>query len=886
MGKQVPRLTLVGKDNSLERGLGISEGLNFVAVEELGTAEAKRIERMLKTVCQRAGLIAVALTSRSWDNRPVVVLADEDGPTIIRCIGPEAAANSSLNSRVREVLERLSRFPDLAGGMLDWGIFEDQIWFRRNLVNATLAHNLSAQGTFKPDELSGFLERCIDTLSDWHSHGVIHGHITTSNIVVRGEAITFLDAAVAAAVVQAAKKTAASDLNSYAPEVPGSATLDYSTDVFGLGQVLRRILVSMKKNYQLSEHREAMERVLERYSPLVESMLETDPQKRPTLSEVRAFQKQVEKPAVKAEQRKESALKGKSLTTGRVVQPGENREREAQRAVPPRKSSSGVHTKPETPLYEEDAPRTDDDEFSLDSWHNGAAKEETGEESYFDFESGAFVGAKAEEESREPAPRTPKRTSPKQEPSFWTFSLILGFILLGIWYYMRGARPDEELTIYTPNELLVLWESKIPSKMSRVAEIAVAADSQENLASDLIVRSVNNGDPLPGGVDSGLLRVAFNSKWEMELTLEDRRMALALGLAGLLREKLPHDLGPLDQRHPGIILGVTASAGENVKRVLKNVPAQTLSRLAPPFGPAFTKLLQGRTDVNCADQSVMLLARLSTHGVEKSQDLAAFLAPNPNVNLHALALMYSTQNDLAKQALDVLLNHPNIVLDYPEVVWGREWKLADWHELEPGDQLFVLAGVQPSEAVSAANVGKLFMHPSATMRAYAIEQALDRIKFNHPGTFETMQLIKSQPDILTPEQLFRLAEILENPAKALTEERLQKWLESGPSLKVVTALLLSTTTAREASPIDPWLAMHLRSSNWDGDVLALRKLSSHPNDYTRVYAYQQIFKMKDGDTARTFLRAALSKERNAEFKQQLEQMITILGRNAGAKPVE
>ena len=80
VAKQSPNLKLVSKDETaaLEKGLGISSGLDFVAIAELGGAEAKRVERLISEVCPRAGVIAVARATLPWDVRPVVVLAGED----------------------------------------------------------------------------------------------------------------------------------------------------------------------------------------------------------------------------------------------------------------------------------------------------------------------------------------------------------------------------------------------------------------------------------------------------------------------------------------------------------------------------------------------------------------------------------------------------------------------------------------------------------------------------------------------------------------------------------------------------------------------------------------------------------------------------------------
>jgi hypothetical protein len=234
--------------------------------------------------------------------------------------------------------------------------------------------------------------------------------------------------------------------------------------------------------------------------------------------------------------------------------------------------------------------------------------------------------------------------------------------------------------------------------------------------------------------------------------------------------------------------------------------------------------------------------------------------------------MFSQNNYAAKMVLEQLLNHPNIVLNHNEIVWARSWDLMGWQELEPSDQLFVLAGAPPAELVKTENIAKLFLHPNPDLRAYAIDQALNRVKFNHPGAVAILGMLKATPEMLNSEQLARLAALLQDPAEA-DEKKIQALLVTEPPVEVVAQLLLSTRAQSTSSSLDTWAAMYLNSKDWKPGITELRNLSMHPDKYTRLFAYNHILQLDDEKTARVFLETALSQEQDPEYRERLELMI-------------
>jgi hypothetical protein len=237
--------------------------------------------------------------------------------------------------------------------------------------------------------------------------------------------------------------------------------------------------------------------------------------------------------------------------------------------------------------------------------------------------------------------------------------------------------------------------------------------------------------------------------------------------------------------------------------------------------------------------------------------------------------MFSYNNGLSNSLLQVLLKHPNLSIDIPSIKWAKDWDLLSWKELEAGDQLFVLAGVPPAATVSPENLGKMFAHPSPAIRAYAIGKALDRIHMAHPGAFDVFRMIQNDPAILTPRQTVELAHLLERP-DTLQMSTIQSWLETKPPLQIVAPLLLATAGQAKSTPLDTAFAVYLKENKWKPELGILRKLSQHPDDYTRLFAYNELYLMDDKETSREFLQAASRRENNPANKAQLQQMLDDL----------
>jgi len=1028
----------------------LSNGFELFSVDSLDPQQRGRVESFVKSIAPKAGLVAVGKGYFDWDLRPVIALAQEEGPSVIRLLGPEVSKNKEALATVRHTFESLQKHGSLNADFRQWGEYQGQLWFRRELSKDTLFSRLSGEVDLTINEAETIIRSLVEEIALWHKKGVIHGHISHSNIVVTpAHGVVMLDAAAGAALLCSIKNPEILEYKFAAPEVIERGALSDRADLYGLGLVIQKLVNELKKKYKQDpanqeslvafgafnslagkltvkdpfkrisiqnlvkevakikiplpkevlkveanadfaigienhEHKTALEdpspfeQLLGEPEPVKTQIRERTPKKKefnpkalasPVVSKKQGLvfnpkqgkppvkqnakprnnepqnkrtenkkpEQQIEKTAVKQTVRKNPIKAAGFRNKPAKNEPVENKSAE----------NSAVTKEPIEKLLENEAvkketikkapvekPASSEDDFSLDDLLSFDSSEDVSksdkktkakskpepvennitEEAVFDPFDGAFE--EFEKTTNKQAAEKQAAIDEKKEDTFDPFAgafiddedvsldfdekpkfkklnrksassnsnniavylLIVGCLLLGIWYFFRGIDTVETVEYSVP-EIRAAWDSKIPSRMLTVAELAVDSEVENKLVQDIVVSSAKNGRKLPAAVNTSLLRVAFHDRWEMELNSEDRRFAVALGLAGLLRNKMPTDLGMLTERHPGVILAITASAGKNTRKILEKIPALSLANLAPPFGPAFQKLVESNESLSCADESVHLLARFGTKGIQgiDSQDVIEYLAKDSSIRLQALSLMVSYDDLAARKMLDVLLNNPNTNFKSAESAWAKVWELKTWPNIDAADKLFILAGIPPASKVSLQHLRTLFSHPSDIMRSYAISQAKTRLTFKHPGAEAVFAMLGNNSSLLSGEQLLRLGQILEAPLK-VSEQKIKGWLETNPPVEVVSALLLSRSNSNEINKTDTWFAYYLKNAEWSPNKEQLKSMILHPDRYTRLYTYTEIQKRVTEETidateALHLFQNALANEKDPEYQEQLQLMI-------------
>lgn len=1064
--KQLPKLTLVTKSDapsSEGESNRRAEAFELVSLGDLTPGDQSAVQRLVNDTCPRATILAVARTPRAWDLRPVVAKAGEDGPSVIRSLAKDLKGAAHLNARVRETFDRLNMYPDLSSMTLDWGFLNGNLWYRRPLVEQTLAHLLAAKQSLSEEQTLRVAFDIVDAVSAWHNRGVVHGHLVSSNVFIGADRrISLLDPAVGLALNQALRAAADYDTNSFAPEVVDGQTVAYSSDVYGLGLVFRRLFLALSTRYQFEKNREQLEASLRPYIDLSAAMLERDPLRRPSLEQVyrlvgeaagrldpslvRAKKEgstiTVTKPAankpregavppVESEQSERQVVakqparagvgpfprpgqlakpqQGKLIRTGKSEAGAPAAAMEATNTAPSESlagSGSRIKVTKEEPAAVEriEVFKREDEPLGAGTYptmqptggqpagYQGPEYQQPVMQANYNpqYVGGAspygvqqavpvavntqysppppfmqqpippqgyaaghpmgmphpvqagpyapppypgqpyaqqpYVGqlpphlapspygaAPVYQPVHQGAPYVPlgyahpdstpgglpegnyhrinlmKSEPRRSEGSIMPMLFFFGLCLVALYVYRSGRTdqlplvgdwlngPQATTDAVTDAEIKAAWEGGMPSRMIPVAEAALQKDSPSIAAETVIVRSVRNGERALPGVDVELLRVAFQTEWEADLKPSDRRVALALGLAGLLKERLPQDLEGFDRLHPGVLFALTANAGKNTTRILSSIPAKIMTVLPPPYGPAFTELLDGSASLSCGDPGVQQLARIMTRGDAGIEELSTFLGEDADKRLRALAMFASFDNRFSRAVLAILLGLPQLSTDHPLLKWANGAELTKWSELPSADQIFVVAGMPPAATPSGENLIKLLNHPAATLRSYAIEKSIDRLKMLHPGAKEVFSLIKQNPALLGADQTKELAQMLKDPAQ-VSLEQVMAWTKNDPPVTVVAPLLLASHKAKEATPVDVGFAKYLKDKKWVPDLNQLKILATHPDTYTRLFAYDQIYALKDAETARDFLSIAITREQDPQNKKLLEQMILDLNR--------
>lgn len=862
MVKNFPHLRLIkGEGAELDEG---ASSFSLLALAELSLPQQRRVERAVAQICPSATLLGVQVTARSWDLRPVILLSPEAAPSVIRFFGPEVTLSLRIAESIRGNLALLQQQEELSAicKIVEWGELEDQLWYRRMLVDTTLVDYQSELNKLGAQKAIAIAQRLINLLEVLHEHKLVHGHLGGANIAFTpsGE-LALLDPFIASAVIEANHVLGLGAFppgylrESFAPEILRRSPDPRAHDIFGLGLVFKDLFYTPTQE-QLKRPDLARNRFLAMVQDLVGSMCDESSTRRPTLLQIR-----------------------QSLELGYLYDPQERQEH-GRKTAP----TKGVPPKRQVRIRR---PTTERQHLEL-------GLDILVEEKAISTEaSTTLLEGKQATKAAEPAsslaaeiPATPQVVHPVQPqaaavsvpltspyllqlitPQRVVAALAIIFVLsfFGRFWLFRS-------TSLMPEELRSLWFSKTPSLMAQVADEAVKKGEGENQAAELVINSALRGDELGATLDTLMLRTAFDDRWRQQLSSSDERLALAWGLRQL-QPKIPNDISDLVSIHPGVVLGMAAGSGGEA--FLSKLPATLLRQLPPPLGLAFEEITKINPQQSCAAADIRTLAHLGTRGVEDVIGFNNFIQSETPTKLRALAKLFSQDEPSASRVLTLLLDSPNLLVDHPLIRWGRAFDLLNWKEMMASDKLILLAGMNPAKPLTTARLATLFGHPVTALRALAIKGALDQIRFAHPAAIGVLSRLAKDPDALTPQQTFRLANILEAPAKQKMET-INNWLESQPPIELIEELLIASTSESLATKLDVMLLGYLESKGWHPNLSVLRKLSAHPEDSVRIFSYNRIFELSDHETARLILADSFKREKNEDLRKQLRFMLASL----------
>ena len=841
--KQSPKLSVVSTDRSQGGGAG-GVAYEFVTPESLSTKDRERLEGQLREAGLSQKIIAVHRSKNGVSIRPVIVTDAVPEPSIVRFIGREVRGSNHLLARQQDYLMRLSDAEVSSG--FDWGGKGELLWFSRPIYRNNLSDLLSEFQQLQPEQAVRLIQNLVQEVESLHRQGVVHGHINVSNVAVVETtadplALALVDVGAGLISFQAGFNREHYRIDSFGPEVARGDQSVFSTDLYSTGLVMRTILARVDQT----------SREYDLIAPLIllsRRLTNNDPTERGTLREVTAETRSI-------------------LST---LTAGNSAAESAQPTEQPVKLEQGKILSRRTTKQDE-----------LFDPRSEIAPPQIKRPVHVPFEESTSSIAPVEQQQPLTVSKN-KSIDSRSNSSSSLLWLVMAVALAGLFYYRtQYVIVDEPIQIARDtseqNSYSAAWLSFIPSRMLEVAERAVSSQPDQaatrKIAESVIVASVRAGDIPLTGANSTLIRTAFNEAWELELTADDRRAALALGLGGLLKGKFPTDLKPLDSLHPGVLLALvsTINDSESAREHLSDIPAAILTRLPAPYGIAFRKLIQEQPDITCGNQAVELLARIGVRGPTQD-DLSKYLVENSEDRAQALAMITSRSSELSEKTLNILLSQPQLLSSIP---WARAFKINEWVEVPASQKLLIAVGMIPSVSLSADRLGKLLGHPSPVIRGYAAGQLKELVHFEHPGAVVVLEKIRLNGAITTPEQLVGLARILAMKAP-YDLQFLNRWMQLNPDPTIMSALLIATSKNKSASALDTALVAALQKSSWSADIEELRRLSQHPDRNARLYAFGQIYKLNDREVARDLLEFALGDEKDEQCRTSLTEMLNAL----------
>ena len=478
-------------------------------------------------------------------------------------------------------------------------------------------------------------------------------------------------------------------------------------------------------------------------------------------------------------------------------------------------------------------------------------------------------------EDSEPTPIRVIDTAQKRSSSPAKLLLMVVSLLIGIFLYHYLS--EESLESYSPEELSEMWSSPMRSRSEIVVRLALTnGNPLSQKAQSIIVESVLAGKKVSSPIDSQLIKVGYDPRWEGRLSPGDREAILVYASLPVAKNFRNFSLPQLsDNLNSVVLLALTAVLGEREQSSLSKFPIRLLFDLPAPNGGAFEALANIRPNLTCGDVETRLLAQIVAFGVSATDSVFEFLEDGSVQKLAVLGGLFIGDDKLSGDFLHTVLNHPNHRLTSEIAVWATKRGIIAWGDVSNSDKLRILSGQFPNGQVSPKVVALLFEHPEPKVRREAIAKAINEIHFAHPASVSILNSLAKDPSQLTPSQTIYLAQVLQEP-NLEDRARLKKWLESSPPVPMLEEMLIATGKERKATVLDREILIHLREVNWKPTVEQLMRLVFHPEPLTRLYSYGQIFLLQDKALALKMLTEARKRETDSDFNRVLDVNIAQL----------
>ena len=852
----------------------------IIPVESLDSTQRQLVDNYIKRSSINGALVGAVVGHSTWNIKPLIL--SQGTLSVLRFSDPFLAGQEDLfKALVQHRAKRQSS--NFLQKVLGSGVSGNQVWCLRNFFQTTLG-DLIIKNQLIPEKQLGIAADLIELVVSLEREGVVHGHLSFSNITVEDDQALIFDHAFAAF-----SKDLQREVEDLAPELRKGAKLETVADIFGLGLILRKLLVGKTS----AEDQQ-----------LIEKMLSSNPFERPSPIKVQEhFSRSIKEKL--NDQDFEQAFKPSEIRMGRIIdqQEIEKENNYQSQADLENKEVVELHLIPRKRKTTQIAMQSEQSIDEKIQWLEGTVSlnSELIEKIKAEIigESDQTVVPESDQSQIKPEPDLLTEFKPAEiEPPVKSsndltnvrarkvnlsgavkkasivFFTLLFIVLLGLAAkkFFKNTNGKDLPTVssklarvkiqYPKIPLNVFWNSKLPSKMKEVVLRAYNGNSEAEL---LIVNDILAGSN-PPQVDYELIRFVYNPKWEGELARRDRDLVLRLALSNLAIDK-KYQSPTLNQVHPAVLLALAGRFNEKdiSEFGVDKISLNNVVNLAAPYGVVFKKLVLSGVD-NFGNERARALANLvvgkvTAKNIEKylkglsadSEILEAISLLNPILNKDANKIIFMN-------ALDAAISDGKVQFN-----WFTANPVVNWEVIDTNSKAKIILENKLPDNLSWEYYADLIYYPSTSVSTQAIEKL---------GSTAFIQKREKQIQILASSRKYlsrvRLVSLL--TAFKLSGEKqyslIKRWFEFEPPVELVLNLLLAGNTHEKVDAFTVEAARYLKDKKLILDNDTLKKLLNNRAAFVRALAYSRL---DAADLAqKKILKEQLAKEEDPHLRAEIE----------------
>ncbi len=809
------------------------------------TDQQKTVAKHLIHRANCTGVLVAALAGEeSWETRPLVLINGK--LCILRFSDPGSALNRNKMNYIRALYAQLGAHKDINKSAIAVGQSDGQIWTLRRFHQSTYENLNPKESNTASMHPVHRAQSLIALISSLQSVGIIHGHLSLSNIGADEEQPMLLDFGFGG--------IEAHGLN-LAPEIKNGLPPSLASDIYGLGKILEALL----------KHEESPE-----IHTIIKQMVADDPSDRPQIEAVKkAF-------LVKNSENKSAALGKSPMNSGKVLGriskplpvtevPTQNNLHNPDSVIestavigeeskPDSTNNQRIERKPTEILKLEPTPNIISTQASEATPLSEAPKIEatptsTRARNFTTLIKTATpikgptrnltatvvpsatpqrVKARAqineEQTYEEPAKNQPGRA--KNNNLIVALCLVI-FMGLGATAVTFAVKYSKQIS--QPIDLESYWQSGQLKLQSQVVEEAVKKNSIK--AQNIIIESIKSNKKIDN-IRYDLLKVGFSKLWADSYSDNDRKI-----LFGLSLEKPPSEilkiLPNINSAHSGVIISIASQIREKRDSKIGELPLSAYADLPKPFNTAFAALeIFGTQQIG--EPSALGLARIITGNISQNS-LSLLLGDKPAGKVGILKILSDQLGEKFAENI-ILLNSKLGSGGLPELAWFHQSKSINWSNIPDVQKINLASGLNDLSNISLDHKLDLLTFPIIEIREAAAEQLKSDLD---PTIAPILNIAASESNRLNRTQTVALLSTLSYQGEH-SKKFTMDWFNTSPDPQTVLDILLARNSKETSDFFNLQAARYLADKNWTADFSKLKALAFHYEQVARALAYARL----------------------------------------------